>query len=192
MEIEHIKAINLKTKLWAGGTTTQLFIYPKNAEYKNRDFLFRISTATIETTESIFTKLPEVQRKLMILDGEIKIEHKNRYSKTLKKFDQDEFSGNWDTKSCGKATDFNLMTTGNSIGEIKAITLINSIKVNIKNDINFYALYVYIGEVKFIFNKKSFAANKGDFLIISPKNNELELDIFANIKSEIILTKIKL
>lgn len=34
MIVEHIKASNLGTNNWSGGTTTQLAIYPKNAEYK--------------------------------------------------------------------------------------------------------------------------------------------------------------
>lgn len=66
MIIEHIKASDLITNNWSGGTTTQLAIYPKDAEYKKRNFLFRISTATVETKESEFTKLPGVSRKLIL------------------------------------------------------------------------------------------------------------------------------
>ena len=127
MKIEHIKASDLITSQWSGGTTTQLAIYPQNAEYKERNFQFRISTATVEAEESTFTKLPGVSRKLMILDGEIRIEHSDHHSKTLKKFEQDEFSGDWDTISFGKATDFNLMTISNAFGDIEAIPLEDSV-----------------------------------------------------------------
>ena len=125
MIIKHIKASDLITTKWSGGTTTQLAIYPQDADYKKQNFQFRISTAMIEAKESTFTKLPGISRKLMILDGEIKIEHQNQYSKILKKFEQDSFEGDWDTKRYGKATDFNLMTTGSAKGEIEAVILNN-------------------------------------------------------------------
>jgi len=57
------------TTLWSGGTTTQLCIYPYAATYTGRDFIFRISTATIESEESVFTKLPGYTRILMLLEG---------------------------------------------------------------------------------------------------------------------------
>ncbi|MCK5028254.1 MAG: HutD family protein [Bacteroidales bacterium] len=125
MITEHIKASDLNTNKWSGGTTTQLAIYPKDADYKKLNFQFRISTATVEVEESTFTKLPGIYRKLMILDGEIRIEHKDRYTQTLKKFEQDSFEGNWNTKSFGKAVDFNLMTKGNTKGEIESLIIKN-------------------------------------------------------------------
>ena len=190
MIIEHIKASDLVTNNWSGGTTTQLTIYPKDAEYKKQNFMFRLSTATVEAKESEFTKLPGVSRKIMILNGGIKIEHKNRYTKTLNKFDQDEFSGDWDTKSYGKATDFNLMTTGDVKGNIEAITLIDSKNIIINKTVNCYGFYIYTGDVKFRINNKSFEGNKGDMFMILPEQNQTTLEIIPTEKSEIILTKI--
>jgi environmental stress-induced protein Ves len=70
MTIEHYKNSDLIINNWSGGITTQLAIYPKDANYKKQNFQFRISTATVEIEESVFTKLPGVSRKLMILNGE--------------------------------------------------------------------------------------------------------------------------
>src|ERR1017187_5397891 len=112
MEIHLTKKEQLQTNTWQGGTTTQLTIYPKNSLYKNLDFIFRISTATIDVAQSTFTSLPNVAREIMVLEGELAIQHKNHYNKQLNKFDTDSFSGDWETISMGKATDFNVMTRG--------------------------------------------------------------------------------
>jgi len=192
MEIEHIKASELITNKWSGGTTTQLAIYPKNSEYKKNNFLFRLSTATVESEESEFTKLPEVSRQIMILDGKIKIEHQNQYTKIINKFEQDQFSGNWNTKSYGQATDFNLMTTKKVTGEIRTITLVNSSIITIKKDIDFYGLYIYTGKAKLLINNETLTVKKGDFFNLFPENSEATLKINTNIKIEIILSEIKL
>ncbi len=192
MEIEHIKASELITNKWSGGTTTQLAIYPKNSEYKKNNFLFRLSTATVESEESKFTKLPEVSRQIMILDGKIKIEHQNQYTKIINKFEQDQFSGNWNTKSYGQATDFNLMTTKKVTGEIRTITLVNSSIITIKKDIDFYGLYIYTGKAKLLINNETLTVKKGDFFNLFPENSEATLKINTNIKIEIILSEIKL
>lgn len=44
---------------WSGGKTTQLFIYPENSEYAKRNFLFRISSATVDCERSEFTSCQE-------------------------------------------------------------------------------------------------------------------------------------
>jgi environmental stress-induced protein Ves len=192
MKIEHIKSSELITNKWSGGTTTQLAIYPKEATYQERNFLFRISTATVESEESMFTKLPGVSRKIMILDGEIKIEHQNHYSKILKKFEQDSFEGDWDTKSFGKAIDFNLMTTGNTQGIIEAFSLNNSIELSLDSRVDFYIFYIYSGNVNFsIDNKKTFV-NQGDLIQIYSENKANNLKLSTIKACEIILAKIRL
>jgi environmental stress-induced protein Ves len=101
VKINHTKAHNGITSKWSGGTTTQLFIYPENAIYAERNFVCRISTAIVEIPESTFTALPDVLKILMILEGELEIEHKGRYTKQLQKFDTDSFSGSWETQGKG-------------------------------------------------------------------------------------------
>jgi environmental stress-induced protein Ves len=123
MHCEIISSDNFERNQWAGGTTTQLFIYPLQAEYKKRNFSFRISTATVELETSQFTKLPGISRKLMVLEGKMKLVHENQYTKELTKFEVDSFNGDWNTTSQGKCTDFNLMTIGKSQGELAALRI---------------------------------------------------------------------
>jgi len=190
MIIEHIKASELNTNKWTGGTTTQLAIYPKNAEYRKLNFQFRISTATVETQESVFTKLPGISRKLMILAGEIKIDHKNQYSKTLKKFEQDEFSGNWDTKSYGKATDFNLMTKENTKGDIEAIILNKNKEFQHTIVADYYSIYVYTGKINISIRNKIYELYDGDILLLMPEDYEKDLILMTKEKSEVIFSKV--
>jgi len=190
MRIEHIKASELSTNKWAGGTTTQLAIYPKDAEYKKQNFLFRISSATVETNESKFTKLPKTSRKLMILEGEINIEHKNHHSKMIKKFEQEEFSGDWDTKSYGKATDFNLMLKGKSTGEMEAITFDTFKTISLKPDFKFYGFYIFKGEAKLSINDQYIHAHKGDFIRLVLENEIKTMDLKVISVGEVIVSKV--
>lgn len=98
------------TSQWAGGTTTQLFIHPENSTYSDRNFDLRISIAKVDMDTSEFTSLPGFDRKLLILEGGITIDHEGHHSGQMNKFDVDSFQGEWTTRSVGKCTDFNVMT----------------------------------------------------------------------------------
>ncbi|HNR03775.1 MAG TPA: HutD family protein [Bacillota bacterium] len=99
-----------KVSTWSGGTTTQLYIYPENAVYADRNFRWRLSSAKVAADESTFTPLPGISRILMIIEGEVEIEHQGHHRTVLKAFEKDSFSGDWTTICKGKAADYNLMT----------------------------------------------------------------------------------
>lgn len=109
---------HFNTSKWSGGSSTQLYIFPANATYAERNFELRISTAKVEVAKSTFTPLPGIHRKLMILEGEINITHEGQYSKHLKPFVVDTFSGDWKTTTIGTCIDFNVMTTGGKQSEL--------------------------------------------------------------------------
>jgi environmental stress-induced protein Ves len=193
MIIRHIKSSELITTRWAGGTTTQLVIYPANSQYQKRDFKFRLSTATVECEESTFTVLPEVQRKLMILNGEIKIVFNELDSRTIRKFDQVEFQGAWHTKSYGKAIDFNLMTNELTSGKIETFTCNTSIKKVITNNFryNFIAIYAYIGQLSLNHEQERYQIKERDVCIIQGESGQyfnIILETFGF--AEIIITYI--
>ncbi len=54
----------------------------------------------------------------MLLKGELGLIHEGRYTKHLKPYEQDTFSGEWDTRSKGKVTDFNLMLKDGATGAL--------------------------------------------------------------------------
>ncbi len=103
------KKESYKESRWMGGTTTEFAIYPETSKYIDRNFVWRISSATIDTDESTFSKLPDHDRVLMVLDGEVVLSYEGQRVARLKALEQDRFDGAWLTKSFGKITDFNLM-----------------------------------------------------------------------------------
>jgi environmental stress-induced protein Ves len=98
-----------KTISWASGTSTELFIFPSDGNFQKRTFDFRISTATVQVEETNFSDFSGLTRILLILNGNLSLNHEGKYFKELKTFDQDRFDGSWKTKSKGKVIDFNLM-----------------------------------------------------------------------------------
>ena len=83
MKIEKIGADRQTVSRWSGGTTTQLAIYPVNALYADREFLWRVSSAVVELPESDFTPLSDYDRILMILEGELSLSHDGGEEYTL-------------------------------------------------------------------------------------------------------------
>lgn len=122
-QIELIRQNEQTSSTWSGGTTTQIAIYPKDALYAERNFIWRLSSASVELAESDFTPLPGIWRLIMVLEGEMRLEHTGHHTKHLKPFDQDSFSGDWSTKSFGKVRDFNLMMATGCTGELTAVCL---------------------------------------------------------------------
>ena len=132
MSLQIKRSVDFHSSAWSGGTSTELFIYPPNSNYAHRDFHFRVSTATVDVEESEFTALPGVSRKLMILEGEIDISHDDHLARKLKKFDVEIFEGHRKTRSKGKCIDFNLMTQGNTSGELRSLFLTKKIEYKFK------------------------------------------------------------
>ena len=111
------------TTSWSGGTTTQLAIAPEGAVYADRDFLWRLSSATVELDHSDFTPLPDYNRFLSVLEGEIQL-----------KIDADEpvpvspgkvvaFDGGVPVESWGQCVDFNLMVRkGKTQGAVSVLS----------------------------------------------------------------------
>lgn len=110
--IRVIRKAQQTTTQWAGGTTTQLGIFPQTGDYATRDFSWRISTAEIVVPESPFTQLPGVTRHLMVLDGNLTLAIEGSEAVELKPFDRVRFDGGQAVVGKGVVTDFNLMLKG--------------------------------------------------------------------------------
>lgn len=181
----------LKTATWAGGTTTQLAIYPATAEYREFNFDFRISYATVEVDESTFTFMPGVTRHLMILKGALDIDHEGRYQEHLEKFDTDTFSGEWPTRAKGKVMDFNLMTRGRAKGELEAIVLEAGDEKELVRDKGFTRTGIYLleGNILVKYNGENILLQEGDFLFIEHEDYDA-LPVKAIGQSEVIAAKV--
>lgn len=113
MTILHLRSDDFKTALWSGGTTTELYLYPPTGSYAARDFLIRISSATVDLDESDFTPLPGVERFITPLEGSFTLSHPGVPGVKLVPLSAPyRFSGDIPTHCVGKATDFNIMLHG--------------------------------------------------------------------------------
>lgn len=123
--VEILRKNEFEVSSWSGGSTTQLYIFPRDALYSERKFKWRLSSAKVEVEESVFTPLPGFSRIIMVIEGEIHLEHQGHHSAVLKAYEKDSFSGDWVTRCVGKATDFNLMTNKDCSGELDNFSLDN-------------------------------------------------------------------
>ncbi|WP_138204809.1 HutD/Ves family protein [Haloimpatiens lingqiaonensis] len=203
-KLKLVKKEHQKTSTWSGGTTTELFIYPKDASYEDRNFKWRLSSATVEQEESNFTYLEGVNRWIMTLEGDIKLQHKGHGERELKAFEPYNFSGQWETKSFGKVRDFNLMLKEDCSGEISSINIAIDMsrelymhKEEIRKE-NFskvsYALYCVKGKILVRTFHDEVSLNEGDLLLIDcdlvteeqEQSSNLYIDVHNNGDEEVI------
>lgn len=128
MQYRIITPEEYETGVWSGGTTTQLAIYPPGASYADRNFIFRLSSATVDTEQSEFTHLPDYDRWLMIFEGSARLVHSSEREVTINPYEYDAFDGGISTVSFGRVTDYNLMLRKGGTGSMKAIGLDENIK----------------------------------------------------------------
>lgn len=188
MKFKILKESDYVTTKWSGGDTTELYIYPEDASYTERNFLFRLSTATVTSEKSVFTELKGTSRKLMVLSGEMKLEHKGRYSKVLKEFEQDSFMGEWETISYGKVVDFNLMTNNPCTGNLQNIKVMpnSSIKLALlskKSNKVLKALYPIGQSMKLFFGEEEIEVDEKNLVLIELDKNDEDTAITISNKN---------
>lgn len=124
MEWKLLRQGDYSTSRWSGGTTTQLAIAPEGARYAGRDFLWRISSARVELEHSDFTPLPDYDRFLAVLSGNLELKVGNEERAPLPRLTVRSFDGGLPTQSWGNCTDFNLMVRkGQGQGAVRLLRL---------------------------------------------------------------------
>lgn len=147
--IEKRSGQNHRVTKWSGGLTTELAISPAEALYADRNFLWRISSATVETEKSDFTPLPDYERRLMILCGALRIRHDGGAWEALPAYREHRFDGASHTESEGKVTDFNLMLKkGACEGSLSAISFEETASVRISEQADAVLIYCVEREIK--------------------------------------------
>lgn len=177
-----VPASEQKISTWSGGTTTELAIFPPSASYSARNFQWRLSTAVVTAAESTFTSLPGYQRLLMVLTGQMHLEHSGQHQITLLPFEQDSFSGGWLTHCAGTGRDFNLMLAGGWQGSLQAIRLSpnDAVSVEMSRLGMTEAFYCLSGQAQFVLpDGTELSLGAGDFLLLSPNQPVGRLQVAA-------------
>lgn len=96
---------------WSGGQTTQFFIYPTDSKLENRNFIFRVSSATFTTTSSVFSDFSGYQRYILAMNGRLSVSHEGLYSRDLAPYEVEYFNGDYNISSTNSldCRDFNLI-----------------------------------------------------------------------------------
>lgn len=190
--VELLRQENYKPTFWSGGMATELTTYPLNSDYASKNFLWRLGVAKIDIPESTFSSLPKVSRKFMVIEGKITLDHENKYKKLLNSFEQDDFMGDWKTKTYGKASVFNLMTRENYNGELLHLNISPSkqlkfeYKTPLNKDLATICFYTVNGGFNSTINDKVFEAVKNDLILINCVNSSYTHEfILSNNTSEI-------
>jgi len=124
MTLLHITPQDHVVSRWSGGTTAQIAIAPRDAQYGGRDFLWRVSSARVELAESDFTALPDYWRWITPLSGTMTLSHDGGEPVTLAPYQVHAFDGGAATRSRGQCTDFNLMLRkGRGHGALRSLRL---------------------------------------------------------------------
>lgn len=168
---ELITEDELTTSIWSGGTTSEIYIYPKGSSYKALDFKWRISSATVDLDHSTFTVLPKIYRYITTLEGAMDLSHNSGELIHLNPFEIYEFSGEINTESFGKVRDFNLMMAPGCTGNMNTLTLCADVPLNfnLKDETEKYSSHSYA----FFCHKEDLSIKIKDNLIHITKGNAL-------------------
>lgn len=162
---------------WSGGETLEMAIFPLRSQYINRDFIWRLSSATIDDETSDFTVLDDFQRSLAVLEGEVILNLRNEETLKLHTFETIDFDGSWDVKSYGKIRDLNLMVRKGAYGNIKFMDLEStaaSLDYILKKDCDLMSQCIYVVEGYVLVNVdgSDCLVNKNQVLIIEGDMDE--------------------
>lgn len=193
MKIKKLKTEDyIKTK-WSSGETTQIAIYPKDSDFSKKDFLWRLSSATVECEKSDFTIFKDYKRYICPLEGKITLTHEGDSQKyDLKEYDFHEFDGAVNTKSFGKCRDYNLMLRKDmaaaQIGIIKSEK--ESKKLYLESEKNDIAVFFAAkGSCLIKIGDEEFSLNKFESLEVEEFDN-LNVEIYSENGAAVIFQKI--
>lgn len=164
---------------WSGGTTTQLAIYPETEKYADRNFLWRISSATVDLPESDYTALPDYHRFITPLCGEMALSHDKGEEVDVKPLTVHEFDGAAATHCRGVCTDFNLMLRKDKAsGFMQAVELTgeNGILIEPLEETQTMLFYVVSGTALIKDEDEVIELSEGDSVIISGEEYEYLLE----------------
>lgn len=190
MEMRVITEQDMNTTKWSGGKTTEMLIYPQNSSYIERNFQFRISSATVEEESSVFTELPGIERHLVVLDGKIDLCIENQ-EVHLAPFESIVFRGGDKTSSKGKCVDFNLMLNG-CRGNLDVFTIEETLRLGIASN-EMCVFYTYETDLKVKQDTEVLCVPKKGLLIVENKERGVEtITLNAKKGTRLICVKIQL
>lgn len=122
--MKFIKRDEFKDSKWSAGVTTEVFIYPEGASVGEKNFDFRISTATCNEKVSNYTPYKGFKRYITPIDNVMNIKTGGE-NFVLSPYEVLFFSGDVETKSSGDVRDFNLIYKKDLEAKMYALSINN-------------------------------------------------------------------
>ncbi len=169
------------TSEWSGGTTTQIAIYPEGEKYGDRNFLWRLSSATIETEESEFTELKDYNRFIATLDKAIEL-HQNGEVYRLEPLELHYFDGGVSTKSFGSCRDFNLMLKKDKCSATVKLIDESISHIGVSKNCKSFILFCICGESNVTLSKKVLNIQGNDVIIVNDEIVDFTFESLDNTK----------
>lgn len=154
-----IKKNQLTPAKWDGGLTYEYLIFPPTAVYGQRNFDFRISSAAIEKTPSVFTRFDGYTRFLVMLDNELQLT-RNEISEHYAQNEVFRFNSHDAITSFSLGNDFNLMLANSSNNHKVAVSVIDN-----TNNNQFMAFFA-LTNCTFWVNQQEYSLQPYDLLFI--------------------------
>lgn len=191
-----IHKADLPTKNWAGGTTTQCFIYPPESTYEERNFLFRLSTATVNA-DGPFSKLEGVSRVITVLKGSMSICHDGALSELFLDINTPPYSfdGGADTMGRvheGPVIDYNLMMRKGVTGKLDSLEISNPTSYSLSRHADVLSFYLHSGMVELDFLSEKVKLAEGDFFIFFSDGDAVEFKLNPQSECTIVSATIQL
>lgn len=189
--IKLIKSEDFVITEWSGGKTTQIYIYPEDANYKSIDFKYRISSATVELEKSQFTKLEGVYRFITPLDKKLKLTHDHKDYIELEPFQIYDFDGGLNTTSYGTARDFNLMLAKGAKGNLASIYIDEEYILEEEFYSNQHTIVTCHNDIDIEVNDKTYILKPMEALIIATMDKtNMTIKITPTRPSNILISKV--
>lgn len=189
--IRIVRKTDFKTTEWSGGKTSEIFIWPVDGNYTEREFDWRLSSATVDVPESDFTSLEGFDRYISVLEGELDLTHEDGVSHIVSGQKVYHFSGGIKTHSVGKARDFNLIYKTGMDCEMgrKSLDSGQNLLLEVPK-CGFLGVFIVSGTADVVCgNSEYFGIVENNFLFVDSLDDEKIMDIYAEKTVDLIICK---
>lgn len=188
MTIKILTKNDYKTTKWSGGETTELVIYPEGSSLDNRDFIFRISSATCPDEESVFSDFSGYNRYITPIDKSFDLRH-NGEEKTLNPYEILYFDGSDDTASLSSARDFNLILKKGYTATVRTESISEKIELNFAEGIKF--IFIPEGNIKIGLTDTTTDLQPFDTVYIESTGEKIYLESIDKTFSKVIIIEVE-
>lgn len=190
------------------GKTLEMYIFPRNCAYADRNFVWRIGTTRLSEEMCTLEELQEYNRSMVVLDGEVVLNFNGEESCRLKELDIYDFDGACKTKSFGQFKTLDLIVRKGAVSKLSPVELSPKAETWIsKSEPNFEfttdLLYLVDGYCLVNAKNEDFYIKPGELLVLEGDSGQsLEYSImgegkilkasisYNNMENEVFMSKI--